>query len=110
MVDKNLLELITNGVSLKLELSGEDLLRFSQDLIKRAVSEIVAAKEETSDEKLLTRDEVKNLCGVCDATLWHWRRRRYLEAIKVGSRVRYRQSDVEKILGRSKGKHIGCLE
>jgi hypothetical protein len=39
------------------------------------------------------------MCGVCDATLWHWNKRNYLKAVKVGSKVRYRLSDVKRILG-----------
>jgi predicted site-specific integrase-resolvase len=38
------------------------------------------------------------MCEVCDATLWHWNRKGYLKAIKVGNKVRYRQSDVRRIL------------
>jgi len=44
-------------------------------------------------------EEVKEMCGVCDTTLWLWNKRNYLKAIKVGNKVRYRFSDVKRILG-----------
>lgn len=84
--------------SIKLEVSGEDLLEFSNELINRAKSELSAEYAEARKEKYLTKEEVKRMCEVCDATLWHWNKRGYLKAIKVGNKVRYRQSDVRRIL------------
>ena len=48
---------------------------------------------------LLTKEETKKRRGVCDATLWHWDKKGYLKPVKVGSKVKYRESDVKKILG-----------
>lgn len=84
--------------SIKLEVSGDDLLEFSNELINRPKSELSAEFAESRKEKYLTKEEVKRLCEVCDATLWHWNKKGYLKAIKVGNRVRYRQSDVRRIL------------
>ena len=53
---------------------------------------------------MITKDEVKEMCGVCDATLWHWNRKNYLNTIKIGNKVRYRMSDVRKILEGSNKK------
>ncbi|KAB3719411.1 helix-turn-helix domain-containing protein, partial [Phocaeicola vulgatus] len=39
------------------------------------------------------------MCDVCDTTLWHWSKKNYLKPVKVGNKVRYRQSDIQKILG-----------
>jgi predicted DNA-binding transcriptional regulator AlpA len=39
------------------------------------------------------------MCGVCDTTLWHWSKKNYLKPVKVGNKVRYRQSDIQRILG-----------
>ena len=81
------MQIISNGAAnIKLEITGEDLRVFSDELINRAIN-------------VLSREEVKDMCGVCDATLWHWNKRNYLKAVKVGSKVRYRLSDVKRILG-----------
>jgi hypothetical protein len=99
---KNMNEIISilksGNANVKLEVSGEDLLEFSNELINRAKSELSAEYAEARKEKYLTKDEVKRMCEVCDATLWHWNRKSYLKAIKVGNKVRYRQSDVRRIL------------
>ena len=96
---KNLLSIIQDEkANIKLEMSGEDLLEFSNNLINRAKSELSTEIAEARKERYFTREEVKEICDVCDATLWHWNKKNYLKAIKVGNKVRYRMSDIRRIL------------
>ena len=96
----DLMQIISNGAAnIKLEITSEDLRIFSDELINRAINEVALAFRAADEERLLSREEVKDMCGVCDATLWHWNKRNYLKAVKAGSKVRYRLSDVKRILG-----------
>jgi predicted DNA-binding transcriptional regulator AlpA len=96
---KNLLSIIQDEkANIKLEMNSEDLLVFSNDLINRAKSELSTEIAEARKERYLTKEEVKEICGVCDATLWHWNKKNYLKTIKVENKVRYRMSDVRRIL------------
>ncbi len=96
----DVMQIISNGAAnIKLEITGEDLRVFSDELINRAINEVALAFRAADEERLLSREEVKDMCGVYDATLWHWNKRNYLKAVKVGSKVRYRLSDVKRILG-----------
>lgn len=96
----DLFSIIQNGnANLKLEVTGEDLLIFSNNLINRAKDELSSMMAEARKEKILSKEDVKKLCDVCDATLWHWGKRNYLKPIKVGNKVRYRLTDVQRILG-----------
>lgn len=83
---------------LKIELSSDDLLIFSNQLINRAKKELSQEIADARKERYLTKQEVKDLCGVCDSTLWHWDRRNYLKKLKIGNKVKYRYSDVRKII------------
>lgn len=94
----------SGNANVKVEVSGEDLLTFSNELINRAKTELSAELAEARKEKYLSKEEVKEICNVCDATLWHWNRKGYLKTVKVGNKVRYRQSDIRKILGERDGK------
>lgn len=97
-MDEKIIRMLQNGnANVKLELSSNDLLAFSDILIARAKSELQIQMEDRKEE-YFTRVDVKKLFGVCDATLWHWNRRGYLTSIKIGSKVRYRKSDIQKIL------------
>jgi len=102
---KNILSIIQDEkASIKLEVSGTDLLDFSNDLINRARNELSVEIAEARKEKYLTKEEVKEICGVCDATLWHWNKKNYLNTVKIGNKVRYRMSDIRKMLGEKEGK------
>ena len=96
----NIIKVLQSGnANVKLEVSGEDLLTFSNELINRATTELSTELAEARKEKYLTKEEVKGICNVCDATLWHWNRKGYLKTVKIGNKVRYRQSDIRRILG-----------
>ena len=83
---KDLLSILRDAPgSIRLEVSGEDLLAFSKSLIDRAKEELATQVAEARKERYLTKEQVKELCGICDATLWHWNRKGYLKAVKVGN-------------------------
>ena len=63
----DLMQIISNSTAnIKLEITSEDLRHFSDELISRAVNEVAVALKATNEDKLLTREEVKEMCGVCD--------------------------------------------
>jgi hypothetical protein len=97
---KDLLSILREAPgSIRMEVSGEDLLAFSSHLINRAKEELATQVAEARKVRFLTKEQVKELCGVCDATLWHWNRKGYLKAVKIGNKIRYRTSDIQRILG-----------
>ena len=56
---KDLMSILRDAAgSIKLEINGADLMEFSNELINR-------------QERYLTKEEVKQICEVCDTTLWH---------------------------------------
>jgi len=101
----NLLSIIQNEkANIRFEVNGEDLLVFSNDLINRAKNELSIEIAEARKERYLTKAEVMEMCDVCDATLWHWNRKGYLQSVKIGNKVRYRLSDIQNILGKQSTK------
>ena len=103
---KNLLSLIKDSPGkIKIELTSEDLVSFSRELINQSRSEISLEIVESKKERYLTKQEVKEMCGVCDATLWHWDKKNYLKKLKIGNKVKYRFSDVKNLIeGKSNQK------
>lgn len=68
------MQIISNGAAnIKLEITGEDLRNFSNELINRAVNEVAVALKATSDDRLLTREEVKEMV---------WRLRHHIMALE----------------------------
>ncbi len=82
-----------------LRIKGSDLIDFAQTLVKQTALEVEAkVKAENKPDELLTRQEVAKMLGVTLTTLFHWNNKGILPTIKIGNKVRYRRSDVEKAL------------
>lgn len=84
--------------------SSENLRAFADYLIDKAREELAARQAEEAIEKenaetFLSRKETCEYLGVCEATLWKWAKpeRRYLMPVRVGNKVRYRKSDLDRI-------------
>ena len=91
----------TKGTSLKIEVTSKELLEFADALVERAAAKARAEIERQSDVEYIPKKEVIDLLGVCDATLWHWARSGYLVPVKLGRRVFYRRTDIQRLLNLS---------
>lgn len=58
--------------------------------------------------KYLTREEVSRALSVTLVTLYNWNKSGYLKAVKIGKAVRYKKSDIDKLL--IKGNHGKQIE
>ena len=54
-------------------------------------------QRENKPETYLTADETAKRLGVDRSTLWRWNKEGYLRSIKIGCKVRYKLSDVERL-------------
>ena len=57
-------------------------------------------KSKPVEEKYLTAEETAQMLGVDKSTLWRWNKCNYLTNVKIGSKVRYRESDVRNLMER----------
>lgn len=53
--------------------------------------------EKAGDTDLIPKAEVKALFGVGERALWNWNNTGYLKTVKIGKKVYYRKSDIEKL-------------
>lgn len=90
----NIDSLIQSGANVSVTVSLLDLQEWAQELIRSNQPSIVPA----SSEKYLTAQEAARKLGVDVSTLWRWHRTGYLKKIKVGNSVRYKESDVLKLM------------
>ena len=47
----------------------------------------------------MSAEDLKELFGVCDATLWHWANKGILKPVKTGNKIMYPEYEVRKALG-----------
>lgn len=60
--------------------------------------DLITEYTKPKEEKLLTIKQVAELLGVTEPTLWRWNKEGVLKRVKVGNKVRYKESDVNKVL------------
>ena len=90
------------------QIKGSDLANIIDKAIKETAAEVEAKlKAAQTPDELLTRQQVADLLGVTLTTLFHWNNKGILPTIKIGSKVRYRRSDIEQTLNKRRGKHEG---
>lgn len=76
------------------------LMIVSQDDLERVVQKAIGKlldQRENKPETYLTAEETAKRLKVDRSTLWRWNKEGYLVSAKVGSKVRYKLSDVERI-------------
>lgn len=88
-------KLLADTPNVSVTVTIEDLRAFATDVANQVVSSLdKASKEETV---WLSPEQVANRLGVDKSTLWRWGKTGYLSGTKFGAKVRYRESDVERI-------------
>ena len=85
---------IFNGDNRVYILTEDTLKEFGESLIAKAKAEI----EAKADNAYFTPEEVCKLFGVVRSTLYRWEGRGYLVPIRIGVKVRYKKSDVHKLI------------
>jgi excisionase family DNA binding protein len=81
-------------------LSIEQLQNLINDAVKIGIEQTLPAPKDQT--RLLTRKEVCELLNITLVTLHEWTKNGTIAAYKVGSRVRYKQSEVFNTLQRIK--------
>ena len=98
----NISEIIKQGHSVTLAVGAEDLKNFAQTIAEQTRNEIEHEIAESKSEVYYTAGQTARILNVDKTTLWRWNKRNYLKPIKVGGLLRYRKSDIDKILNYGK--------
>ena|SRR5450759_2787389 len=82
--------------SVKLEISGADLLAFGEAIHKQALE--AGEKTPKENEEYLTPAEFAEVLKISLVTLWSWDRKNITRPLHIGNKKLYRRSDLEKIM------------
>ncbi len=89
-------EIIKSGANVSVTVNALDLKEFMLSLISERDEE--KRRNIPAPETYLTQDEVSAKLQVDKSTLWRWDKSGYLTKVRVGGKVRYRLSDVTKLM------------
>ena len=98
MTKLNLIEIAKEFPTMTISVSVEDLLKANKELVSETVK---ALEQKITDAKAETYPSVDKVCEMLDVskpTLWRWEKSQYLVPVRIGGKVRYRMSDVKRIL------------
>lgn len=97
MIDLNVLkENPEFAKSVKLEISGADLLAFGKSIHNNAIAQ--GKKQPIETEEYLTPQQFADAIQVSLVTLWSWDKKGITNPLRIGNTKRYRRSDLEKVL------------
>lgn len=58
-------------------------------------------KRTQKQDNYLSRTKTALMLGVTLSTLWRWDKENYLKAVRIGSKVLYRESDIQRIINQN---------
>ena len=87
-------EILQTGANVQLVINALDL----KEAFLQWNEEMRQPDTEVKSESYLSAQETADKLGVDVSTLWRWDKSGYLKKIKVGSKIRYRESDVVKLM------------
>jgi predicted DNA-binding transcriptional regulator AlpA len=95
---KQLVTAISRGEKhISLTLTGKSILALAREL-SQCILAGNDSKAKQEDDALLTKKKVMERLGVSSTTLWNWENDRYLLPVKIGRKIFYRLSDINKLL------------
>lgn len=84
--------------ALKLEVSLQDLLAYSDEVDRKGYARGKKQQALIPAEEYLTSEEMAKTLKISLVTLWSWDKKGITQPLKIGNQKRYRRSDLEKIL------------
>ena len=67
-----------------------------ESVVKKVLHEVLNELRPKDEDKLLTVAETVELLKIDRTTLWRWEKAKYLVPVRLGNRVRYKESDIIK--------------
>lgn len=88
------------------QVSADDLKDILKQMLKEERERQARIQSEERELPTIERREAAKMLNVALSTLWRWAKDGYLIPAKIGSKVLYRRSDIERMLTRAQE---GCI-
>ncbi len=99
MAELNLSELAEAFPTMQVTINVRDLLKANKELVTETVKALEQKLTDAAAETYPSADKVAEMLSVSKPTLWRWEKSGYLIPVRIGGKVRYKMSDVKRILG-----------
>ncbi|MCD8297056.1 MAG: helix-turn-helix domain-containing protein [Prevotella sp.] len=93
--------ILDSGTAVNITVSLRDLNEFVSDLLREREAEVAMLRVENGDgERYLSLKETARMMNVSKTTIWRYGNEGILKPVKVGGTIRYRLSDINKLMER----------
>lgn len=102
----NLTELLksADGAHITISVGLPDLRQLLKEVVESNQKHLEQVKEALSEEELYTPAEAQKKLGVkARSTFFRWEKAGYLFPVRIGGQVRYKKSDIERLLNSKRG-------
>lgn len=93
-------ELVNAASNVILQISASDLRAIVGEMYREEQNRTAQAIAEYRERPTVDRMEAAKMLNVSLATLWRWAKDGYLVPVKIGTKVLYRATDIERMLTR----------
>jgi len=69
-----------------------------EHILRNLINDLISEREEVKKETYISASQVSNLLGVSKSTLWRWEKENYLVPVRVGNKLRYKESEVKQLM------------
>ncbi len=90
--------LIKSGANIALTINAADLKAVVSSIVREERAQVAKEIAEQNESATLTRRQAAKALNVTLSTLWRWDKEGYLKPVKIGTKVLYRQCDIDNIL------------
>ena len=90
--------LLKNLVQILMQIKEENTSQLRLMIREELALALKPTQSVENTDKLYTRAETQALLHVCSTTLWHYERSGFLSPVRLGKRVFYKQSDIDKAM------------
>lgn len=97
-----LYEILNDTPNLNVTISGNQLIEALDYAVSLKLKELQPVTEEKQEEKLYTSAEACELLRCSKPTLYRWKKEKIIPHVRIGSNIRYKESDIQKLLNSKK--------
>ena len=72
----------------------EDLQGMIEGAVQRTMNQLLNKEPQNQNDELVTRQQAANLLGISLPTLHHYSKHGFIPAYRIGSRVRFKKSEL----------------
>lgn len=94
----NLIELAKECPDVTINVRLGDLVTANKELAAETVRNLEKRISDAAAETYPSVDKVAEMLSVSKPTLWRWEKIGYLKPVRIGGKVRYKMSEVKKLL------------